>query len=212
MSRSISEILQTRGTFYRLKSPYSDIFVRMPSDSQFACGVTGKPGSGKSSWILQCSAYLCRYGKVLFGNIEEPTQGGTLKRKLIDMKIMPKRYPKLRQNFVFLGESENNPMDDLRERLNTGQYKFCVIDSVSKLVANKSAKLHQVLDIRKEYPKVNFIFILHYKKDGKGYKGASDLEHEFDYFFEIDKETREIRTIKNRFMGKKRAKRVHKVF
>jgi hypothetical protein len=62
-----------------------------------------------------------------------------------------------------------------------------VIDSVNKLKSRGKIKTAEILAIKDLYPDVKQIYVYHYRKDGKGYKGEADFEHEHDYFIEIAK-------------------------
>ena len=61
--------------------------------------------------------------------------------------------------------------------LNTGKYKFAVIDSMNML---RNVSNDELLQLMKEFPEVSFIIIAHANKDGKIYKGAGEIQFDVD--------------------------------
>lgn len=181
-----------------LPKAYKNWIEFMPCNAQWTMGVAGKPGAGKSSWLLKLSAILSKHGRVIYSNFEEDVAGGTLQQKIRDMKIITS-FPWAKTKVEFL---ENERWSELVKRLNTGKYKYCIIDSVSKIKVRGKLKTEEILSLKRQFPKVNLIFVYHYRKDGKGFKGESDFEHEHDYFIEIERGGDAI-FIKNRFKTKK---------
>lgn len=168
---------------------YKEFFEVLPLNSQWIMGITGPSGAGKSTFLILFSGILCHSGNLLYANIEERAKGGTLKRKIHDTGLLSK-YPQANKKVKFLQitqddqkkkETEYNKMI---EELDSGKYKYCVIDSVSKLLG-RGFKVADLIDLRVKYPDVNFMFVMHYRKDDAGYIGATSLRHEFDCFVEI---------------------------
>lgn len=184
-----------------LPRKYAEFFETLPQNTQWTMGVAGKPGAGKSSMLLDFSGILARYGKVLYANFEENVEGGTIQQKVKSMQVIEK-YPWAKKRLIFLNSTN---IDDLHSFLKTGNYKYLVIDSVNKLKSRGSIKTNDILAIKDLYPNISQIFVYHYRKDGKGYKGESDYEHEHDYFIEVQRGGTAT-FIKNRFKTKKTLK------
>lgn len=180
---------------------YANFFETLPQNTQWTMGVAGKPGAGKSSMLLDFSGILSRFDKVLYANFEENVEGGTIQQKVKAMHVLTK-YPWAKNRLVFLNSTDIN---DLHSYLKTGKYKYLVIDSVNKLKSRGSIKTNEILAIKDQYPKVSQIYVYHYRKDGKGYKGESDFEHEHDFFVEVQKGGTAT-FIKNRFKTTKTLK------
>lgn len=198
---TIKEAQKVRIKNTPLPRKYADFFETLPQNTQWTMGVAGKPFSGKSSFLLDFSGILSRNGKVLYGNHEEDVEGGTIQKKVKTMQVLEK-YQWSKNRIIFLN-SKN--IDDLHSYLKTGDFKYLVIDSVNKLLSRSSIKTNEILALKDQYPKVCMIFVYHYRKDGKGYKGGSEYEHEHDYFIEVQRGGTAT-FIKNRFKTKKTLK------
>lgn len=156
----------------------------IPLKEQWSIGIYGVTGGGKSSFLLYLAAVLSKHGKLLYANFEENVQGGTIQNKARTMGYNKNmRWNWALKNIVFLNSTS---IDYLKDALATGKYKFCIIDSVSSILAEYKVKLHDILALKEQYPEVDFIFVLHATKDGK-YSGRSTLPHLFDIFIEMQK-------------------------
>ena len=169
----------------RLPLDLNHFFTDLPAERRWNMGVAGSPGAGKSTFLLFFAAVLCKYGKVLYDNVEEDLNGATLQKKMRDIGLDNRiRVKAIRENFQFM---EDKSIDSLRKELASGKYKYCIIDSASVLQKKNKLKLDDILHLSDEFPEVSFIYVLHYLKDKSNYKGASDLEHLFDMLLMIEK-------------------------
>lgn len=194
-----TQILKQKIVPTPMPSVYQKFFDILPFNSQWIMGVSGLSGHGKSTFLYILCGVLSKYAKVLYANIEENIEGGTIKRKIDETQLYQK-FPHAKRRIQFL---EDNSYNGMIEELETGKYKYCVIDSVSKLQGRKHSS-HALIDLKLRFPKVNFIFVLHYLKFGGTYKGGSELIHEFDVFYEV--EDLVVYHIKNRFKTKQTRK------
>ena len=190
---SVNELLQLRFSELVLNRKLQQVLGKIPAKEQWLMLLHGVPGSGKSTYSLVLAKELSKYGNILYANFEEAV-GPTLQKKV--------EVAKLRNEKVkFL---ENNTTDELWKRLDTGIYKYCIVDSISE-VAKSERRVSEFGSKLREYPKTSFILIGHSKKSTNGkkdsdYKGVSTLGHL------IDINQRIIEGVawndKNRFLGK----------
>lgn len=194
-----------------LKSPYRKMSLSprmrqflgaVPADKQFSIALKGKPGSGKSTFVLK---YLCeefaKHGKLLYFTAEENLFAGTIKRRLQKNKVTP-------HNKIFVSDKY---FETLCEELRTGEYRFCVIDSINKLRSKGDEKpvlakeVMQLIDTNTEFPNVSFIFIVQLDALMKRAAGGAASQYDTDILIDCmyDKNTEErwaeISNGKNRF-------------
>jgi predicted ATP-dependent serine protease len=190
---SVGELLKMRFQELPLSRKFQQILGKIPLKQQWLMLLHGVPGSGKSTYSLVLAKEFSRFGNILYANFEEAI-GPTLQKKINVAKLQKERIKFL----------ENNTVDDLWKRLNTGLYKYCVVDSISE-VAKSEKRVSEFGSKLREYPNTSFILIGHSKKTtndkaDSDYKGVSTLGHL------IDINQRVISGIawndKNRFLGK----------
>ena len=193
-----------------LKSPYKKMSLSprmkaflgaVPADKQFSIALKGKPGSGKSTFVLK---YLCeefaRHGKLLYFTAEENLFAGTIKRRLQKNKVSP-------YNKIFVSDKY---FETLLDELRTGEYKFCVIDSINKLRNNDekpvlAKEVMQLIDTNTEFKGVSFIFIVQLDALMQRAAGGAASQYDTDILIDCiyDKNTEERYAIiangKNRF-------------
>jgi predicted ATP-dependent serine protease len=129
----------------------------------FTAMVYGLPKSGKSTLCIDFARHLAeQHGKVLYVAIEEGF-GYTLKEKFERLKAI---HP----NLVI---AEMLP-DDL------SQFQFIIIDSVSKA----GLSTDDLTSLRKQYPKISFIYIFHTTKVGN-FRGKQGFAHDVDVIIEV---------------------------
>lgn len=166
-----------------LPTKYRNWLEALPSNERWTLGISGQAGAGKSSWLLEFSAILSKFGNVLYANFEENIENGTIQLKIQNMGIL-ENYPYSKNKVFFLNKVD---FQQLKIYLKTNKFKFCIIDSVSKLTDSKRATIEEILNLLNEFKDVNFIFVYHYTKDSKGYKGSSAYIHEHDIMIDIEK-------------------------
>lgn len=111
--------------------------------------VWGRPGNGKSSFVMQLAKYLCKFGKVIYDSLEEST--GLSFQKSLRRHGMGD----VAGRFIIL---DREPMDALRGRLSRKKSpNVVIIDSLqySGLTYNGFKQL------KEDYPWKLFIFISH---------------------------------------------------
>jgi predicted ATP-dependent serine protease len=194
----LSQVSRIRVKPTLLPKKYKEWIEFVPINAQWTMGVAGQPGAGKSSWLLEFGAILSKHGKLLYANFEENVAGGTIQQKVKTMKVLEK-YPWAKNRMEFL---ESEKWSDLESMLKTGKYKYVIVDSVSKIKGKGKLNTTQILNLKDKFKDVSQVFVYHYRKDGKGFKGESDYEHEHDYFVEIARGG-DAKFIKNRFKTQK---------
>lgn len=185
MAISAQDITKIRIKPLPLGAPFGLLLGDVPLEYQWTMGVFGGSFSGKSSFALLLADELSRHGNVLYGNMEENYDTGTIQNK---MKVLNLRL----RNVSFL---EKSSVAHMEQELQTGKYKYCIIDSISEY-ATSLREIKEALDIKKRYPNISFIFILHGNKQEGNYIGPSKIKHLVDIMLECRKGT--VSTTKNR--------------
>jgi predicted ATP-dependent serine protease len=130
----------------------------------FSAMVYGLPKSGKSTLCIDFARHLSEHhGKVLYVAIEEGF-GYTLKEKF-------ERLNAIHPNLVI---AEKLP-DDL------SPFHFVFIDSVSKA----GLTTDDLTSLRKQNPKIAFIYIFHTTKKGN-FRGKQGFAHDVDVIIEVE--------------------------
>jgi predicted ATP-dependent serine protease len=175
----------------QFEGKWKDIFNSIAPD--FTMMVTGAPGSGKTSFLLEFAYYLAsNFGKVLYISSEE--YGSVTLADKLEKIIKEKGLHKtsddgteksLIPKNLFFGKG----FTDLQD------YDFIVLDSVNDM----NLDLMNFKEVRDIYSDKGFILVLQYTKAGD-YRGGKDWEHECDVA--LDMKEGYIQTFKNRY-GKK---------
>jgi len=164
--KALANTVNYRTKPLHLSSDWSMFLGELPSNAQWTILVYGPSHGGKSSFVMKFAQELANNGKLLYINAEESLEGGTLQSKLRRLNITS---PKI---FFY----DDDDIEGIRKELSKGIYQFVIFDSLSKVAkANKQSVL-DVFNWHKEFPKINFIYVLFTTKDGKAYKGDSDLK------------------------------------
>lgn len=150
---------------------WSDILGDISPD--FTMMVSGAPGSGKTSFLLEFSYYLAsNFGKVMYISSEEygsVTLADKLK-KIIRNKGLHKTDENGREKGLIpknLFFAKN--FSDLQD------YDYVIIDSINDL----DLDLMEFREIRNIYPDKGFVIVLQTTKS-EDYRGGKDWEHECD--------------------------------
>lgn len=154
------------------------------------CGVWiiwGRPGNGKTSFVMQLAKYLCRFDKVLYDSLEEGTGLSVQKSmKRHQMQEVSRRFQVL----------DREPMDQLCERLNKRKSpSIIIIDSLqySGLSYNRYKQL------KERFPKKLFVFVSH----AEGARPAGRVGRAVEYDADIKILVEGFRaSCKSRFMDK----------
>ena len=155
----------------------------------FTMMVTGAPGSGKTTFLLEFSYYLSsNFVKVLYISSEEygsVTLAEKLK-KIIKDKGLHKNEDGEEKSLIPKNLFFGKGFTDLQD------YDFVIIDSMSDL----NLDLEDFKEIRDIYPEKGFIVVLQYTKAGD-FRGSKEIEHECD--IAIDMKQGYIKMFKNRY-------------
>lgn len=175
----------------QFEGKWADIFGSIAPD--FTMMVTGAPGSGKTSFLLEFAYYLAsKFGKVLYISSEE--YGSVTLAEKLEKIIKDKGLHKTDEDgkekslipkSLFFGKG----FTDLQD------YDFVILDSVNDM----NLDLMDFKEIRDIYSTKGFILVLQYTKAGD-YRGGKDWEHECD--IALDMKEGYIKMFKNRY-GKK---------
>lgn len=178
--------------FDRLPVPkeYKKFVGPAPDNVHFKVLLSGPTSSGKSSALLRMMDKFSRNKyKTLYGNFEENPKVGTITTKLKNMKIR-------NENIEFI---VNKNINNFFKELETGKYKFAVVDSLSVLYDSKADIKQFFHEIETRFPTIPFFIVIHYKKDSKNYYGSTFLQHDVDIFWETS--NGELSQRKNRFIN-----------
>ena len=191
---SASDLLnQDYANNLQFSGKWDNIFGSIAPD--FTMMVTGAPGSGKTTFLLEFSYYLAsNFGKVFYISAEEygsVTLADKLKEIIKDKGLHNDKNKSLVPKNLFFGKG----FADLQD------YDFIIIDSVSEM----NLDLQDFKEIRDIYPDKGFIAVLQSIKGvGKSteqYRGSKEWEHECD--IAIDMKDGFIKMFKNRYGDKK---------
>lgn len=153
-----------------LSTKWAKFFGRMAD--RFTMLVWGTPGAGKSHFALHFADELSRIGKTLYVSSEEPLETGGLKRRAETMGI--------RRDGVMAVYTRR--LQDVAAMIRTHKFRFVVIDSVTAL----SDKPEAIFDMLDAFPATSFLLIAHASKDGRKYRGLSNLGHQVDTIVTVD--------------------------
>jgi predicted ATP-dependent serine protease len=172
-----------------LSPKWREFLGHVPADEQFSVLLAGPAGTGKSTLCMQLAKEFTRLGHVLYVCAEERTKTGTLRLRAKLLGISSSR--------IWLHDTVHYA--EVCEQLDTGKYKFCVIDSIQEMDIEDEA-LMQILD---RYPRVVFVFVAQVDWTEKQSRGSSKWRHKVDIrlWTEADDEDgcRYATNVKNRF-------------
>ncbi len=162
--------------------------------------ITGNPGIGKSTLLLQAAKEYTSYGDVIYISGEEsPSQ----------IKNRGERLGIVSENLFIMSETE---IESIYEYLALKKPKVVVIDSIQTLFSSNSESIPgtptqirestlRIVELAKTYD-ISFFIVGHITKDGK-VAGPKLLEHMVDAVLNFEGEEglfyRILRSIKNRF-------------
>lgn len=167
---SIQDVMRAKFTPLKLSKEYRPFIGTPPADVQFTMALIGEPGSGKSVFSLKLAKEFARLklGDVIIACPEEDTRRGNQK----------KRFPVAGVGSSSTGVKFANVKTyaDLQDVLKNNPCKFCFIDSVNTFDVDDK----EVAQIQKQFPNVNFIYVVQLTKDRKTFRGFFDWEHNTD--------------------------------
>ncbi len=162
--------------------------------------LTGNPGVGKSTLLLQILNEYSKYGEVLYISGEESIE---------QIKYRSERIGIKNKNLYIMAETE---IETIYKYITEKKPKVVVIDSIQTLYSNEYDSIAgtvtqirettlKIIEIAKSKD-VSFFLVGHITKDGKA-AGPKLLEHMVDTYLSFEGEEnyfyRMIRSLKNRF-------------
>lgn len=170
-TETIQDVMRAKFTPLRLTKEYTAFLGTPPADAQFSIALIGEPGSGKSVFSLKLAKEFSRLklGNILIACPEEHTKRGNQRKRLPVAGVS--------SSSTGIEFANINKYGQLQQLLKTNTYKFCFIDSVNTFT---DADDKQVAQIQKEFPDVNFIYVVQLTKDRKSFRGFYDWEHNTD--------------------------------
>lgn len=188
---TLQEIMRIRVRPLPLSRKWRDFIGQLPADSGWSIQVTGAPGTGKSTWSLMFADEMQRHGKILYAFAEEAHRAGTIQERAKKAKV------RMSSNLVI---PEVQTLKALRAYLDTGRYKFCIVDSINTI---EDATDFEVTSLTKLYPNIGFLFVAQTTKDRRRSRGDGRNEHNvYATFQSIRRENaRYIVSEKNRYGG-----------
>lgn len=174
------EIMDSKTILTPLKSPFKQLFKGLPFNYPWRMSLTGDAGAGKSTFLIKFASFLAENGKFLYVAAEEPNEtGNTFKEKLSRVRFSQKS-----KNNLEVADMDNP--NDLFSELKKG-YKYCVIDSIQVLCDdNVKTGKNLLRDLKNEFPKTAFIFVLQQNKDGS-MRGGTGWKFNIEIVAEIEK-------------------------
>lgn len=162
--------------------------------------ISGEPGVGKSTLLIQAAVNLSKVKKVLYTSGEE---------SLFQIKSRARRLMINDDEIMYLSETN---VEKIIEKIEKNKAEVIIIDSIQTIYTNtnkssagSSSQLRESAQLLNDYAKnknVTFLIIGHVTKDGS-VAGPKILEHIVDGVFQIegDKNSKYkiMRTYKNRF-------------
>lgn len=174
-----------------LQRRWRDFIGNLPADSGWSIQVTGAPGTGKSTWSLMFASELARHGRCLYAFSEETHAAGTIQERARKTKI------RMTSNLII---PQVNSLEMLRQYLDSGRYRFCIVDSINTI---DDATDYEVTSLTKQYPNIGFLFVAQTTKDRRRSRGDGRNEHNvYATFTSVRREhARYIVAEKNRYGG-----------
>ncbi|MGB9621911.1 MAG: DNA repair protein RadA [Brevinematia bacterium] len=162
--------------------------------------ISGEPGIGKSTLMLEIANNLGKIGKVLYVNSEESNE---------QVKIRSERMGIKNDNIFLIPETN---LENIIDILLSKEYKFVIVDSIQNIYSDKflssPGSVTQVREVSSKFTEISkykgiITFLVgHINKEGM-IAGPKTIEHLVDTIIIIDKDNkgvyRILRTIKNRF-------------
>jgi predicted ATP-dependent serine protease len=188
---TLQQIMRMRVRPMMLSKRWRDFLGNLPADSGWSIQVTGAPGTGKSTWSLMFADEMQRHGKLLYAFAEEVHQAGTIQERAKKAKV------RMTPNLVI---PEVTRLSMIRAYLDTGKYRFCIVDSINTI---EDATDFEVTSLTKAYPEIGFLFVAQTTKDRRRSRGDGRNEHNvYATFQSIRRENaRFIVAEKNRYGG-----------
>lgn len=178
--RSLSDVRDIVVRRRKISPTFRVLFGNIPT--RVLIFAHGLPGSGKSTlgmiFLNEIAQQEADRGKkCLIFNSEQPSTSGG----------MTDRAKRINARAPSIDVVDSSEFEDLISLLRSGQYSFVLLDSISKMSGkNDKERGARLLGLYKEFPDVSFFVIAHEGKDGRYYKGSSDLAHDTEVQIKVD--------------------------
>lgn len=164
LAPTLASIMNIRVRPLPLAKGWRDFMGNLPAESGWSIQVTGAPGQGKSTFAMKFADELQRHGNVLYAFAEEVHLAGTIQERA--------RMSGMRSMNIAVPEIFTKA--ELKRHLDTGKYKFCIVDSINTFDDADDAEMTH---LSKEYPLIGFFFVAQTLKTRKGARGSGANEH-----------------------------------
>lgn len=177
---TLRDIVRMKVRYVPFSEKYRAFIGNIPLGSTFSALMTGGPASGKSTFSLGLANEFARFGPVLYFAAEEKVKSGGIRQRAMEQGIDSDK--------IVLYESQE--IAELTNELDTGEYSYCIIDSISCIRnGDEEVKPQDVVRLKARYPNVTFVFIVQTDKTRRTYKGAAGIAHDVDIeWFSIGKD------------------------
>lgn len=167
---ALADVMQIPFKPLSLSSKWTKFFGTLPQ--RFSILIWGTPGAGKSHFTLALADELSHIGKTLYVSSEEPLETGGLARRARAMAIRPDRVMAV----------YTRRLADIAAMVKTYGFRFVVVDSVTALADTPDA----IFDVMESFPATSFLLVAQASKDGRKYRGISNLGHQVDVVVAVD--------------------------
>lgn len=189
----LSDNILTRdhGTVRQIMLNRNHSFIRIPQNWQIFLGkvpqnfnvhLWGLQGSGKSTLALMLLNILSKFGKAIYLTREETINEFSLQQRIERVKPNPAI------EFYYVKDT-----NQIRTAIEKTKAQYIVIDSLTKLKITDQ----EVDRLLTEYPNKSFILITQSQKDGRSYRGNSDVAGDVQIVIKVKDGV--ATTTKNRF-------------
>lgn len=158
---------------YPLSKKFREFLGAVPLDETASIQITGPPGSGKSTFILQIADEFARTSDVLYCTAEEKINAGGIKIRASKQGI---------RNKGRIHIAEVSEIDDIKSYIEFGAYRVVIIDSIQKVRQNgEKLRSSEVMQLTHAFPDrpTLFIYISQTNKRKEAAGDASDA-HDVD--------------------------------
>lgn len=171
---TLDEVMRMVIKPYPLSKKFREFLGAVPLDETASIQITGPPGSGKSTLILQIADEFARWSDVLYLTGEEKVKAGGIKIRAAKQGIRHKGRIHI---------AEVSEIDDIKAYITGGTYRVVIIDSIQK-VRRHGEKLRssEVMQLTHAFPDrpTLFVYISQTNKSRKEAAGDASDAHDVD--------------------------------
>lgn len=157
---SLADIYRLRGEPLAWSPRWKPAMGNLPSG--FLMLVWGWTGQGKSTFALDLSVELSRFGRVLYATAEERLEAGMLGERARLIRASSRDV-----DFT----NDTHPFDRLERTIEAAQYRFVVLDSINYLLEQDDVDVEKLVKLRERHPGVSVILVAFSDKDKTSFVG-----------------------------------------